>query len=227
VEEIKEDLWNIEQSLPKSKTPSTGICAVLHDFSALKTLVVLSVLEILQSGCGRTSILNHIEHFFIVFQRAFDSKKLIIGLGVAELFASCIYIFLNDFLRRKTVLYYTVLLMAVSLGSILVHDIFFSTSCNSANSVYPVLMFYFYMIINTTGLIASIQIIKAEIIRYENRGALSNLASFFHAIASSFYTNVLPYLLKNSQIRLIIIFFLANTILIAVVVYLYVPCFKC
>jgi len=143
-------------------------------------------------------------------------------LGFAELLASFVYVFLSDLLKRKTVLTYTVLLMAISLGSILVHDLFFSETCTSVNAVYPVLMFYFYMIINTTGLIASIQIIKAEIIRYENRGVLSNLASFFHAIASSLYTNALPYL-KDSKIRLIIIFFLTNTLLIAVIVHILVP----
>lgn len=142
---------------------------------------------------------------------------------MAELFASCIYIFLNDLLKRKTVLYYTILLMVISLGSILIHDIFFSNICDLTITVYPVLMFYFYMVVNTTGLIASIQIIKAEIIRYENRGALSNLASFFHAVASSFYTNAVPYLLKHSQVQLIIVFFLVNAILIAVVVRVFVP----
>lgn len=200
-----------------------GIRAIFQSTSALKTLAVLSTLEILQSGCGRTSVLNHIEHFFLVFQNTSDSKKLIIGLGIAELFSSFIYIFLNDLLKRKTVLYYTVTLMTISLGSILADDLFFSKPCHSTYTLYPVLMFYFYMIINTTGLIASIQIIKAEIIRYENRGVLSNLASFFHAIASSLYTNILPYLLKNSQIQFIIIFFLANTLLIALTVYVFVP----
>lgn len=168
------------------------------------------------------AIITHIEHFIISFQHAFDSQKLVVFLNIMEFFVCLLYMLIVDKFDRKSILHFTLYIMAFTLVGILFYDLELRRFCVSAPLV-PILLLFAYLLITVTGLMACVVIVLSEVVGNENKGSILNIVNGINSLASAGYSAILPYVLKYVDVHFTIMYFLIHVVLLIIFVHFILP----
>lgn len=201
---------------------TTGVCAIFTRKSSLKALFAGFSLVILMTGTGRLAIVTHIEHFISSFQRSFDSRKLVVVLNLFELLVCVLYALVVDKFNRKSVMHFTLYIMAFTLIGILFYDLELRRFCIHMPLI-PVVLLCTYLSIMVTGLMTCVTTVLSEIVTNENRGGILNIVNGINSFTGAAYSTVLPYVLKYVDVHYTIMYFLIHVVLLMIFVRFVIP----
>lgn len=221
-EEINVELHNIERAFLNHNQRKHSNWRTLQQSDSRKYFLLGVALHALQCGCGRIPIVTHLEHFFLAFHTIFDSRKLVINLGIVDLIVGFVFFFVSDKLKRTTLLYTTLALMSLALLGISLYELL-NRQFNVRMPLVPVTLLFVYLVTCSAGLTTGVTLLVTEMICDENRGAILNLIHIIIFFIKAVYAFLLPYALEDVNIHLILLYFLLNTIAIGGLVKEFIP----
>lgn len=220
--QVDEELRSIERSISFRLPSNASICRILRHEGNSTAFFVACILIVLQRGCGRLAIISHMEHFFVALRTSYDSRKLVLVLGIVDFFVSSVFALMVDKFKRKTILRNTLIALILILINILGYDLVLQ-KFDISLPLLPVALLYAYLIICFTFMSTSILLVITELICHENRGTILGLVFAVGSIAGATYSYILPYALEYTHIDAIFSYFLLNLVLILAVTRFCVP----